>query len=169
MRKFITPYDARWPQFFEAEANALRLSIGEALWALHHVGSTSVPDMVAKPIIDILVEVKGLAEIDKRTSEIESLGYQARGAHGIEGRRYFSRQAGADCVGFHVHAYAVGSVHIGRHLRFRDYLRTMPEVAQEYVALKLSLTDRSGALVADYQQRKAAFVERIERVSTIGA
>jgi GrpB-like predicted nucleotidyltransferase (UPF0157 family) len=164
MRKTILPYDARWPSLFAAEARTLQASLGETVLALHHVGSTAIPGLVAKPVVDILVEARCLEEVDWKTVAMESCGYEARGAYGIEGRRYFSKaRADPDGVGFHVHAFARGSSQIGRHLRFRDYLIAVPEVAKEYAALKLSLCDPSGVLVSDYAERKAPFMERIDR------
>lgn len=164
MRKIIRTYDARWPGLFEAEAGTLRRILGETLLALHHVGSTAIPGLVAKPIIDILAEARCLEEIDRKTVAMESCGYEARGAYGIEGRRYFSKaRTDSDGVGFHVHAFARGSSQIGRHLRFRDYLIAVPDAAKEYAALKLSLRDPSGGLVSDYAERKAPLIELIDR------
>jgi GrpB-like predicted nucleotidyltransferase (UPF0157 family)/GNAT superfamily N-acetyltransferase len=134
------------------------------LLSLHHVGSTAIPRLLAKPIIDIVVEARCLEDIDKNTNAMTSCGYEARGAYGIEGRRYF-KKVSADGVGFHLHVFARGSPHIGRHIRFRDYLIAAPETAQEYAALKLSLCDASGGLVPDYAERKAPFIERIDRLA----
>jgi GrpB-like predicted nucleotidyltransferase (UPF0157 family) len=164
MRKIILPYDACWPSLFEAEARALQGIFGETVLALHHVGSTAIPGLVAKPIIDILAEVRCLEEVDQKTVAMESCGYEARGAHGIEGRRYFNKaRADPDGVGFHIHAFARGSSQIRRHLRFRDYLIAVPDAAKEYATLKLSLCDPSGVLVPDYAERKAPFIELIDR------
>jgi GrpB-like predicted nucleotidyltransferase (UPF0157 family) len=163
VRDTLQPHNPRWRADFEAEAGALRQRFGAALCAIHHIGSTAIPDIAAKPIIDILVEATSLAAIDERNAAMEAAGYQARGAFGIEGRRYF-KKIGAPPAGpgFHVHAYEARSPHIVRHLRFRDYLLAKPDVAQAYSALKLSLCDATGALPADYATRKADFVAQIE-------
>lgn len=162
MPKVIRPYDANWPLLFEAEAQVLQRILGQALLALHHIGSTAVPGMVAKPVIDILAEARSLNHIDRETRAMEAGGYEARGAYGIEGRRYFNKPpAGPGAVGFHVHAFAAGSPHLGRHIRFRDHLIASPEAAHEYAAVKLSLCDANGVLVSDYAERKAPFIERI--------
>lgn len=92
-------------------------------------------------------------------------GYEVRGEYGVEGRRYFVKPADTTGIGFHVHAYERGSSHIDRHLRFRDFLLSHPEVAQECSALKLSLSDGNGVLVENYVERKAPFVRRVEGVA----
>lgn len=163
--KVIRPYDASWPSLFQQEAQTLHDVWGADVYAIHHIGSTAIPGMIAKPVIDILAEVRSLEGIDAKDPAMQALGYEARGAYGIEGRRYFSKTAAASGVGFHVHAYERGSAHIERHLRFRDYLITQPQLAAEYAALKLSLSDLSGFLVADYTERKAPFVQRVEAMA----
>lgn len=148
----------------------MQLSLRETLLALHHVGSTAIPGLVAKPIIDILAEAQRLEDVDKRTYAMKSCGYEARGAYGIEGRRYFSKApADPDGVGFHVHVFARGSSHIDRHIRFRDYLIAVPEAAREYARLKLSLCDANGVLVSDYAERKAPFIEWVDRRAMAGS
>jgi GrpB-like predicted nucleotidyltransferase (UPF0157 family) len=163
-RDTLLPHNPHWRSDFEAEAGALRQRFGAALSAIHHIGSTAIPDIVAKPIIDILIETTSLAAIDERNAAMEAAGYQARGAFGIEGRRYF-KKVGAPPAGpgFHVHVYEADSPHIVRHLHFRDYLLAKPQVAHAYSALKLSLCDAAGALPADYVSLKAGMVAQIER------
>lgn len=163
--KVIRPYDAAWPSLFEQEARTLHDLWGADLYTLHHIGSTAIPGMIAKPVIDILAEVRSLTGVDAKDFAMQASGYEARGAYGIEGRRYFSKAAGAVGMGFHVHAFERGSTHIGRHLRFRDYLIAQPQLAAEYAALKMSLSDASGVLVTDYVERKAHFVQRIDALA----
>lgn len=164
--KMLCSYDDAWPQFFAAEADALRGIFCEALFAAHHMGSTSVPGMVAKPVIDILLELRSLEDADCAAPAMRLRGYDVRGAYGIEGRRYFSKPRGAgDPVGFHVHAYCEGSPQIERHLRFRDYLLAKPDVAHAYALLKLSLCAPDGSLLPDYQDRKADFVRRVDQLA----
>lgn len=169
MRKVICPYDSNWPVLFQDEACVLRRALGETLLALHHIGSTAVPGLLAKPVIDILGEARCLDEVDDKAQSLRSRGYEARGEYGIEGRRYFSKaRIHRDGVGYHVHIFARGSAHIGRHLQFRDYLIAEPAAANAYAELKLSLSDSDGCLVSDYAARKAPLVERIERHAMLG-
>lgn len=162
MAKIVRWYDPAWKGLFELEAVLLRRIWGDAAFALHHIGSTAIPGMISKPVVDVLVEVRSPQAVDERNSEMVAAGYEPRGEYGIEGRRYFVKPADTKGIGFHVHAYERGSSHIDRHLRFRDFLLSHPEVAQEYSALKLSLSDRNGVLVKDYAERKAPFVRRVE-------
>lgn len=166
MVRLIRPYDPEWPNAFEAEALEIRKRLGDAAHAVHHIGSTSVHGLIAKPVIDILVETGSLDAIDAASDRMVTAGYEVRGEYGIAGRRYFSRKSDP---GFHVHVFQAGTGNVVRHLAFRDYLRAKPDVAQAYGALKLSLTDASGNLPADYPDRKAAFVVETERAALVFA
>lgn len=75
----IVPYDQRWPAQYEAEAKRIRAAVGDIVVEIHHIGSTAVPGLSAKPIIDMLAEVSDLAELDNRAQMLESLGYEAKG------------------------------------------------------------------------------------------
>ncbi len=164
MTKVIRPHDPRWKLDFESEAQLLREQLGKTLVRLHHIGSTAIPGIVAKPIVDILVEATSLAGVDERAFALEAAGYEARGEYGIEGRRYF-RKASTDASrpGYHVHVYQLDSEHIARHLCFRDYLLMKPDVAQAYSALKIALSGQTGALAADYVAQKSQFIKQVER------
>jgi GrpB-like predicted nucleotidyltransferase (UPF0157 family) len=164
--RVLCPYDPTWANAFETEAFEIRKRLGDAARAVHHIGSTSVPGLIAKPVIDILVETGSLGAIDSASDRLMGAGYEVRGEYGIAGRRYFSRRGNP---GFHVHAYEAGTESVIRHLAFRDYLRANPDAAQAYAALKLSLADASGNLPADYPDRKAAFVVQTERAALLFA
>ena len=169
-KKIICVYDARWPDLFAMEARVLQRALGDAILALHHIGSTAVPGLIAKPVIDIAGEARSLEEIDGLASAMTSCGYEARGAYGIDGRRYFSKAAtDPGGVGFHVHVFAEGSAHIDRHILFRNYLAASPETAGAYAKLKQSLSDEEGAVVPDYTERKAPFIERVLRLASADA
>lgn len=162
MTKTIVPHDLRWKQAYDAEARSLRDALGNVCIAVHHMGSTAVPGIMAKPVIDILVEARDLEGVEARTPALERLGYEARGAYGIEGRRYFVRRtAEAGITGVHVHVYASGSPELERHLLFRDTILQDPAIARAYEALKQSLVGQDGALVADYTARKAGFIDDV--------
>jgi GrpB-like predicted nucleotidyltransferase (UPF0157 family) len=165
--KVIRPHDPRWKDLFAREAELLRTCLGEAVLEIQHIGSTAIPGIVAKPIIDILVEARSLDDIDAHATAMEEIGYDGRGEYGIPGRRYFKKTSGASGVGFHVHAFARGSDHIRRHIRFRDFLLLKPGIAQDYSALKQSLASSTGVLVDDYAARKVEFVRRVERLAEL--
>lgn len=158
MAPLVVPHDPEWAAAFAAETRALAAAIGETCTALHHIGSTAVPGILAKPIIDMLGVARSFERLDGATGRIEALGYTAMGAFGIEGRRYFRKDDAEGRRTHHLHVFETGSPHIKRHLAFRDYLRSHPEKAREYSALKAALV----ASGAPYQDGKDAFVKAAE-------
>src|SRR6185312_9887119 len=128
----VVSYDPRWPAEFERAAGEVVEALGQSLLAIHHIGSTSIPGIHAKPIIDMLVVVNDLSLVDQCAERMRGIGYEAMGEFGIAGRRYFRRDNAAGVRTEHVHAFAAGSPHVQRHLAFRDFLRAHADVAQEY-------------------------------------
>ena len=162
----VKPYDAGWPLAFEVEAAALARVFGDSLVAIHHIGSTSVPGLLAKPIIDILVVLTETETIDRFSSAMEGCGYRVRGEcldaviPGTPGRFYFSKDT--DGVRTHqVHVCALGHAEIADKLAFRDYLRAHPHRAIAYESLKqrLALAYRHDNI--GYMRSKDAFIKTI--------
>ena len=159
----LVPHDPSWAAAFEREAAAIRAALGDVPITLHHIGSTAIPGIVAKPVIDILGVVTRIEELDVHGHRLVSLGYEAMGEFGIPGRRYF-RKDSSDGVRTHqVHTFGAGSPEIQRHIDFRDYLRAFPDAAADYAALKRGLAARSGADIVRYADAKTEFVRDIER------
>jgi GrpB-like predicted nucleotidyltransferase (UPF0157 family) len=130
---------------------------------LHHIGSTAIPGIAAKPVIDMLGIVPAVEALDAGAHRLAVLGYEALGEFGIPGRRYF-RKNGPDGVRTHqLHAFAVGSPDIQRHLDFRDYLRAFATEAAAYAALKQSLAERCGSDMDAYSDGKTEFIQAVER------
>ena len=141
MRKVtVLPYDKQWVLLFAEEADELRNILGEQVVSVHHFGSTSVPGLEAKPIIDIMLVVKDISLVDEYNHQFQAFGYEGKGENGISGRRYF--QKGGDNRTHHLHIYQIGSSQIERHLAFRDYLRTHSDVMKEYGELKKRLSQQ---------------------------
>jgi GrpB-like predicted nucleotidyltransferase (UPF0157 family) len=147
----VVDHDPAWTREYEAEAEALREALRGCLCAVHHIGSTAVPGLPAKPILDILAEVTDLDA---------GLGYRAMGEHGIEGRRYF--QKGHPRHTHHLHIFRRGNPNVTRHLAFRDYLRAHPERAREYGELKLRLARKDPYDVEGYLEGKKELVSRLQ-------
>lgn len=151
----IVPYDEQWPGLFEAERVLLKTILGQVISRIHHIGSTSVPGLAAKPVIDILLEVVDLNKLDELNAEMENAGYTARGENGIQNRRYFTK--GGDQRTHHVHAFVIGDTQIVKHVAFRDYLIKNKKVAEQYAEIKCAAarecendTHRYSALKTDF-------------------
>jgi GrpB-like predicted nucleotidyltransferase (UPF0157 family) len=123
---------------FQSEKKLLKVVFGKAALNIHHIGSTAIPSIKAKPIIDILIEVSALSEVDQLNPKLEELGYKARGENGIAQRRYF--QKGGIRRSHHLHCFLSDHPEVKRHLNFRDYLIANPEKAMEYSDLKHRLS-----------------------------
>ena len=163
----LVPYDPAWPGAFAREAAGLTDSLGDVLLSVEHIGSTSIPGLAAKPVIDILAVVERVDALDTRSTSFEALGYQVMGEFGIAGRRYF-RKDDADGRRTHqVHAYSLGADEVTRHLNFRDYLRAHEAVAEGYLSLKKALIDRCVDDMPCYSDGKTDFIRDIERQAVI--
>lgn len=161
-RYSFSDYSPQWPQEFQAEATRLRELLGDTLVEIHHIGSTAVPGLPAKPIIDLLPVARSLAAIEAATPMLEAAGYQAWGEYGLPGRRYFTKDR--DGVRTHnIHIYQVGDPDIARHLAFRDYLRRHPAVRDDYAAVKRAGYARHPADIGAYSDHKNAWIKRIEQ------
>lgn len=158
----VMPYQNHWPQAFAAEYAALLSALGDAAVALHHIGSTAVPGLAAKPIIDMLLEVTDLAQLDARTDALAQLGYIAKGENGIAGRRYFYKNSPSSAPqrSHHLHAFVCGAPEVRQHLLFRDFLRANPTTAAEYATLKSALAQQFADNPAGYQDGKNAFIAK---------
>ena len=135
----IVPYDVRWPEQFASEADYLRAGMGSLSLRIEHVGSTSVPGVAAKPVIDIQISVATLDELNVYVAPLALLGYSHVPFGDVDRVYPFFRKPAEWPSTHHIHLCVFGSEHERRHLAFRDYLRNHPQVANEYVALKRSL------------------------------
>jgi len=152
----IAPYDPVWPLDFAAEADRLAESCRDLPLRIEHIGSTAVPGLSAKPIIDILVGVPPRAAREPYVAAIRGLGYEHRGAAGIPGRNYFRRGSPRT---HHIHLVSWSSALWRDHLLFRDWLRRNESAALEYAVLKRELA----AMFADnrlrYSESKGPFIK----------
>lgn len=162
MNRIVVPHDPAWEEAFEAEARSIRSALGDGVIRLHHIGSTAIPGILAKPIIDLLGVVEHLEVMDGHTDEMERVGYEVMGAFGIEGRRYFRKMDAFGKRTHHLHVFARGSPHIERHLAFRDYLKNNDEKAAEYSSLKASLTGKDLPSWETYIDGKKPFIATTE-------
>lgn len=157
----VVPYNPDWERMYRQESFCLRNILRNELVAIYHIGSTSVPGLAAKPIIDIMPVVKDINRIDRLNLEFERLGYECMGEFGISGRRYFRK--GGDNRTHQMHVFQQDNrTDIDRHLAVRDYLRTHPSEAAHYGALKQGLALRFPHDIEGYCDGKDGFMKQLE-------
>jgi GrpB-like predicted nucleotidyltransferase (UPF0157 family) len=160
MTILLVPHDPSWAKCFQAEQAAILAACGSSISAVHHVGSTSIPSITAKPIIDILAILSERRDGLTCIKSLERLGYEYRGANGIEGRLYFKKPQA-----FHIHMYPADHPDTGRLLRFRDYLRSHPAEAARYQTLKLKLAQQFATDRGAYARAKDNFCAQIDQLA----
>lgn len=162
MQVRVVAPDPAWPGRYEDEAKRLRAALGSLDVNLHHIGSTAIRGIYAKPVIDILLVVDALEHLDARVEAVRALGYEAKGEFGIPGRRYFRRDDRSGVRTHQVHSFEAGSVGARRHLAFRDYMNAHADAALAYSALKRRLASEFPRDMAAYIEGKSAFVKQHE-------
>lgn len=155
------PHNPAWIEQYKAEAAQLTAVFQPILIAMHHIGSTAVPGIKAKPIIDIMIVVTEITAVDALVQSMAVLGYISKGENGIPGRHYF-RKGSDEHHTHHIHVYGENHPEIARHLDFRDYLRHHPDAAAAYSQLKETLAQQYVADVSQYTNSKTAFIREIE-------
>lgn len=157
----LAPYDLAWP--LKAAMHAARLRIlGPGLVSVHHIGSTAVPGLSAKPILDLMPLVRNLADLDQDQWRVEALGYRWHGDHGIVGRRYCTLDSEAGVRLVQLHFFQSNSPQVERHIAFRDYLRAHPAAARAYEAEKGRARDLHPSDSHAYTAEKAAWIAETE-------
>lgn len=155
-RVHVVPYDPAWPGIFEELSAAIRNAVRGLADSVEHVGSTSVPGLAAKPIIDIDVVVSSADRVPATIERLACLGYEHGGDEGIPGREAFISPSGLHR--HHLYVCLQGSVALQNHLFVRDCLRNSPELAAAYGALKEELAERLGDDPAGYGAGKTKFL-----------
>jgi GrpB-like predicted nucleotidyltransferase (UPF0157 family) len=158
----LAEYDPRWPDLFEAEKKRILDAIGPRALAIEHVGSTAVPGMMAKPVIDLMVGTRDVATTaDACTAPLQNIGYECVPLPAIMDRRFFRRGAWLlECM-YHLHMVELGGETWHRYTLFRDVLRAYPDVARSYQELKQQLAAEYRFDRAAYTAAKNWFVEGV--------
>ena len=157
----LVPYDAAWPARFAAEAARLRAALGDRASAIEHVGSTAVPGLAGKPVLDVAVAVAGEPEADACIARLAALGYEYRGPYGDDPRRrYYVRDVDGARVA-QIHLYVLPAAAWDEKLAFRDALRADPALASAYAAEKHRVAESVGWDKGAYAVAKGPFVERV--------
>lgn len=154
----LVEYDERWPDLFEKEAKRIRSILGNKVLLLEHVGSTSVPGLCAKPIIDILLVVENSADELSYVPVLEDAGYILR----IREPEWFEHRMfkGPD-TDIHLHVFSKGATEIERMLRFRDWLRSNENDRDKYAQIKRSLAKKKWRHVQHYADAKTSIIQEI--------
>ncbi|MBZ5537557.1 MAG: GrpB family protein [Acidobacteriia bacterium] len=160
----ITPADQSWPAQFDAEAAAIQSELGQAfVYAIHHVGSTAVPGLAAKPIIDIVLEVADRECWSLLIEPLQRIGYVYWDQNPDEGEMFFVKGMPPFGTGRTHHIHVLAPDAIGSQLRFRDYLIAHPDEAARYERLKRELAVRLTNDRDGYTKAKSEFVEHVLR------
>jgi GrpB-like predicted nucleotidyltransferase (UPF0157 family) len=163
----VVAHDPKWKDSFETESRQILAAFGKNVVAIHHIGSTSIPNIFAKPVIDILVEAGNLSGIEARNVSMVDLGYQVMGEFGIPGRRYFRKDDSEKVRTHQVHVFEAGSEEAIRHLAFRDYLKANPADANAYSELKRKLAKLHANNADDYINGKDAFIKDMDQKAAL--
>ena len=156
----LSPYDTTWPLEFAVEADRIARACRGLALRLEHIGSTSIPGLSAKPVIDVLAGRPGNVPGESYVAAFRQLGYEHKGAYGVPGRNYFRRGTPRT---HHVHLVSWTSTVWEDHLLFRDYLRSHPETAREYETLKRELAALYIQDKERYTDAKGPFIRSIVR------
>jgi GrpB-like predicted nucleotidyltransferase (UPF0157 family) len=159
----VVAYDAAWPGQFEAVAAGIRAALGERALAVEHVGSTSVPGLPAKPVIDVDLTVGDPAREEDYVAALEAAGYRLRVREpGWHEHRCLVRADPRDVPQVNLHVFGPRCPETERHRMFRDWLRTHPEDLAEYRDAKLAAAGAAGEqLVMDYNRHKEPTIRRL--------
>ncbi len=154
----LYPYDPRWVRFYEEAKMALSVALGGYAKDIQHVGSTSIPGMAAKPVVDIAVAIERYPLPGEIIEAVCELGYEYMGEYGIPRRHLFRLRSPA--IGYNLHINELANDQFQRHVLFRDYLCAHPDVARDYERLKRELAARHDE-VGPYADSKSEFVQTI--------
>ena len=159
----IADYDPEWPELFIELRSRIATVLGNLAAAIEHVGSTAVPGLAAKPVIDIDVLLPSGVGLSEAIERLALLGYGHRGDLGVAGREAFSQPLGQPA--HHLYVCLPGSIEYRRHIAFRDHLRAYPESAKLYGELKRSLAAEFRHDRERYNTGKTEFVNNLLRAA----
>jgi len=159
----VVEYDPRWPVLYEEERKRVVGAAGRRILAVEHIGSTAVPGLAAKPIIDMMAGVHESSEADECLPVLARIGYTHVEPEPGNQEWFYCCGKGPHSIGYHLHLVKYKSSHWNKHLLFRDYLRNHRGVARQYEELKMRLAEEFGSDRETYTQSKSAFIESVIR------
>ena len=158
----IVEYNPQWPIMYEEEKAKILGAIGRKITAIEHIGSTAIPGLGAKPIIDIMVGVRRPAEAEECIEPLQIIGYEFVPPEkaGIPERRYFRKRA-LGMRTHHLHMVEIGGEFWETHLLFRNRLRANPSITKQYYVLKQRLAEQYGSDREGYTEAKTPFIQSV--------
>jgi GrpB-like predicted nucleotidyltransferase (UPF0157 family) len=151
----LEPYDERWAERFREERDALARELGGDAAGIEHIGSTAVPGLAAKPIVDLMIGVHDFTSADRIVAKLCLLGYEYLGEAGVPGRLYLRKRSARD---FNAHIVLHGGDHWSNNLAIRDYLRADAREREHYEARKKDIVQSGAVTLLDYSERKSDFI-----------
>lgn len=160
----VADFNPSWANEYKEESLRIQNILFDNCIAIYHIGSTSVEGLAAKPIIDIMVVVRNLEDVDNAAEDFSKIGYEYLEEFGIEGRRYLRK--GGDERTHQIHIFQADDWNnIGRHLAFRDYMRTHEKKKEEYAKIKIELAKKFPYDIDGYCHGKESFVRETEAIA----
>ena len=156
----IVPYNLNWPLLFMEESRFIKQALGDNCIDIHHVGSTSIVGLSAKPVIDMIPVVKNILDVDKVIDKMVDLGYESKGEFGMPFRRFFMK--GGDNRTHHAHVFEEHNPEINRHVKFRDWMREHEGDRKLYENLKIELAQKYSTDPIAYSLNKDLFISNID-------
>ena len=166
----IVEYDPNWKNLYTGEEAKIKNILNDILISIHHIGSTSIENLKAKPIIDILAAVNDINKVDYYNNNFANIGYKAMGENGIPNRRFFMKDYidnnGTQKRFSHIHIFDINNkFDIERHLAFRDFIRENKNITEEYVKIKLEALKNCNNDIELYCNYKDKFIKDTEKAA----
>lgn len=163
----VVPHNPEWKNIFQKESNLLKSIFGDEVIEIEHIGSTAILNIHAKPIVDILIECRDIDKIDLFNEKMIASNYKPLGEYGMPGRRFFLKMENNVRL-VNLHIWQTGHEDIKRHLAFRNYMNSHPDVAKEYSKLKESLAKKFPHDIQAYMDGKNDFIKKHEACALKG-
>jgi GrpB-like predicted nucleotidyltransferase (UPF0157 family) len=163
----LVPYQTAWAELFQQEAERLRAALGDHVVGIEHVGSTALPGLDAKPILDIVVAVQSMTDESLFEGALAPLAYLHKSDNDMPGRLYFVKRLPNDRSTHHLNVTELGAEWWVEHVAFRDHLLAHPESKAEYLALKRELARRHPTDRRAYGEGKETFIRRILALAAV--
>ncbi|MGD2251925.1 MAG: GrpB family protein [Anaerolineales bacterium] len=157
----IVQYNPAWADLFELEAESLLDALGDNVLSIEHIGSTSIPGLAAKPIIDIMIAADSLEKATELIPTMEEIGYEYRPHDPIPGRRFFVKESSPEVRTHHANLTTLDSLFWRNQILFRNYLRTHDQLASEYADLKIRIAEHNAQSHQIDPNAKTEFVSRV--------